>query len=196
MKENEEEEDEREWAALDKALDYHHHCQDGICLHATAAAAAGGGGGGREAAVADESVPWSPAFYLGSPVPACFPSPVPAEPVQEPPPPPLPIPPPVPASIVPLKEGGATKGGARGGRRGRAAVGGAAAAARKMTEDGGFLAWPSAVKKRPRGSCEVCYQTKAQCDNTFPCGRCVSKWREGCLVFPHSYLVLDFFLFN
>ncbi|GAB5036796.1 zn-c6 fungal-type dna-binding domain protein, partial [Nannochloropsis oceanica] len=49
---------------------------------------------------------------------------------------------------------------------------GAATGAAASRVDRDFLPWPSAVKKRPRGSCEVCYQLKTQCDKTFPCGRC------------------------
>ena len=157
-----EEDDLRAWAALDN-----NHCEDEICFHAIpAAAAAGGREGGGAAAEADGIVALCSAFYLASPVPAlgypCLPA---AEPAQLPP---LSSPPPPPASAAPEEEGGAPNKRARGGG------GGAAAAAKRTTEDGGFLPWPSAVKKRPRGSCEVCFQLKTQCDKTFPCGRYVS----------------------
>jgi len=156
-----EEDDLRAWAAR----------EDEICFHTIPAAA---GGGGRErggaAAEADGIVALSSAFYLASPVPAlgypCLPA---AEPAQLPPlssPPPLP-----PASAAPEEERGAPNKRAKGGGGGGAA---AAAAAKRTTEVGGFLPWPSAVKKRPRGSCEVCFQLKTQCDKTFPCGRYVS----------------------
>jgi hypothetical protein len=182
-------EDENDEDNCDNAVFDINHREDWVSVHASTAAVPGGEEGGGGAAFSDDCLALSTAFDLASPEPDLgFPC-LPDEPLQ-PPPSPSPIPPPLPALE---KKGGTSKGRVKKAGEvvtARAATG---AARSRVTVDRGFRPWPSAVKKRPRGSCEVCFQLKAQCDNTFPCGRCVlHKGGWGCCFLIQS---LDSFIY-
>jgi len=165
---DENDEDDSDSAALDI-----HHREDWIPIHASTGAARGREGVAG-AAFSDGCLTSSTAFDLASLMPGFGYPCLPDEP--QPPPLPLPISPPPPALN---KEMGKSKGRVKKAGEGMTAgvatgvATGAATGAAASRVDRDFLPWPSAVKKRPRGSCEVCYQLKTQCDKTFPCGRCV-----------------------
>ncbi|KAM3567831.1 hypothetical protein VYU27_010030, partial [Nannochloropsis oceanica] len=162
--------DDRDSAALDGD---DNHREDCIPAPASRRTTPGSGEEGGGATFSDERLATSIAFDLASLEPGLGKPCLPEEPLQPPLSTPQ-IPPPPTASD---KEGETSKiifkkagEGVTAGTAEPATEAATGAAASRVDRD--FLPWPSAVKKRPRGSCELCYQLKTQCDKKFPCGRC------------------------